>query len=230
MKTLIEKYIEDKKYAWSPTTCRSEHHRLNGVADCLDGSPDSLFNNIVSLAPYTRVTLWTRVVSFWDYLIEEGIKHGPNPYRTFRKKNAKAFKNAYTPKLPAYDEAEARARIAQIPNSESQAKALQLLEGGLRFSESLTVQDGAVTGKGGKKRRVFVGEAQFGRSYRSFARDLAAVGLTAHSLRKLAATRMAQAGAGEADLCEVFGWARFQTARVYVAPRKEERLKELLKG
>lgn len=230
MKTLIEKYIEDKKYAWSPTTCRSERHRLNAVCDVLDGNPDSLFNHVIGLAPYTRVTLWTRVVSFWDYLIEEGIKDGPNPYRTFRKKNAKAFKNCYAPKLPTFGYEEARQAIERIARPESKAKALQLLEGGLRYAESLTLEGGEVTGKGGKKRKVFVDGVTFGISYRTFLRDLKDVGLTPHLLRKLQATRLAQKGATEADLCAVFGWASFQTARVYVAPRKEERLRELLRG
>src|SRR5687767_14837988 len=109
MKQWIDIYLQDKATAWAPSTQRSERHRLSAVGHVLDGNPRTLWSTTAStLAPYSRVTTWCRVIDYYEWLMEQGHVKGPNVYRAFRKKHAKRFKNAYTPSLPttSYQEAQ----------------------------------------------------------------------------------------------------------------------------
>lgn len=230
MKTLIQKYLEDKKLAWSPNTLKSEEHRLNAVSDKLDGEANTLWDATQHLGAYSRLTTWSRVCDFWDWALSEGHVSVPGNYRKFRKKNAKQFKveNVYVRKTPDISFEEAQARIQTLPQ-DIREKASQLLSGGLRYSESFTLKDGRVVGKGGKLRSAFVAEAGFKRCYRTFLRALHSVGLTPHMLRKICASRLAREGLGEADLCKAMGWSSFNTARSYLAPLQDEAIGEVFK-
>lgn len=228
MKSIIQKYIQDKKLAWAPSTLQSEAHRLNAVADVLDGDAARLWTALETLGPYSRLTTWSRVCDFMDWAHSEGLIENAGSYRAFRKKNAKQFKNVYTPKTPSFTFEEATRRIDTLAPS-IRAKALQLLNGGLRYTESFTLKGGKVVGKGGKNREVFTEEASYSGSYRTFLRALHSVGLTPHMLRKICATRLAREGLREADLCKVFGWSSFKTASSYIAPLQDEALKEVFK-
>lgn len=222
MMNLIDQYLESKKLAWSPTTLRSEGHRLRGVVEALDGKPETLWAAIATRAPYTRTTMWTRVVSFYDWAIAKGHVQGPNKYREWRAENERQFKHVYAPKLPDISFDEAKARIARIEDPRIRGKALQLLMGGLRYSESMTLAEGRVIGKGNKPRASFAPEAQApGCSYHTVLRALKAVGLTPHMLRKITATTLAQEGLREAELCEAMGWSSFHTAKNYVAANRK---------
>jgi integrase len=234
VKTLIEQYLTDKQDAWAESTLASERHRLNSVAEVLDGDPDKLWKSIKGLAPYTRVTVWTRVTHFWGWAIEYGHVPGPNRYKQWKDKHGRQFRNAYTPKLPEITFAEAQARIQGLADSGVRRKALELLYGGLRYTESLTydAQSKSVIGKGSKPRRVYVppveGEVYKG-TYRTFLRRLSEVGLKPHTLRKLAATQLARHGVEQFDLCKVMGWVDPKTAMIYVAPLKEEEMERVFK-
>lgn len=219
---LIEQYLADRRLAWAPSTQRSERHRLMAVAEHLDGNPETLWAALADLKPYARATAWTRVTDFWDWAITEGkVAAAANRYQQFRKKNALQFKNAYTRQVPSINYEEAEARCQQLPAA-SRDKALQLLRGGLRFAESATLRDGAVVGKGGKQRRVYVDAVEFNQTYETFRQHLAVVGLKPHTLRKLFASKLVAEGANEFDLLQIMGWSSLTTASSYVkteAPR-----------
>lgn len=221
----IESYLESKKKAWSDTSLRTERSRLNAVKDVLNGNPDDLWAHCEEkkLSPYARATLFIRVASFWDF-----VSPGSNPYREWKKANGRLFKHVYQPKFPDISYEEAKARIAQISNEASRVKALQLLRGGLRWSESSTLRDGSVVGKGAKPRRVYCEAVEYNAAYTTFYRHLRAVGLTPHMLRKIRATDLARKGMNAADLLATFGWQDIKTAQSYLAPLDEARRAELM--
>lgn len=229
MNELIHKYIEDKVLAWSPTTQRSELYRLKAVAQYLDGNPVTLWANIQDLKPYSRVTTWTRVSQFWDFLIEQGIKQ-ENPYVKFRQKNAKAFKNTYSPSTPRLGFAEAVRRIKLIRNDDDRNLGLQIIGSGERFAEAVQRTD-RVVGKGSKPRDTFrpgSTELDYGRSYHSFRNSLKSVGLKPHALRKLFASKLVEKGAKEQDLLKIMGWSSMNTAKYYLQPKKDEEIKHII--
>jgi integrase len=230
---LIDLYLEEQTLAWAPSTLKSESHRLNALVSVLDGDAFKLWEATSKLAPYSRGTSWVRVISFYDWAIENGHAQGPNPYRIFKKKNAKRFKNLYQHRTPTIGYTEARERIARIPDEAIRNKAFQLLSGGLRYTESFTLCSGMVVGKGNKERRVFPEKVEgpiFEGCYRSFLRALRKVGLKPHDLRKIMATELARRGLREADMCKIFGWASFATAKSYIGAHDEEVLEAFLKN
>lgn len=231
-KELIQAYVDDAGQ-WSEAMRKSEVSRLRSVQPDVNGDPKRLWKRLEGrgLAPYTRVTVWTRVCMFWDYLMKAGVvPAGVNPYREFRAKNARFFRNQYVRKVPNVTLAEARRRIDQIHDADIKAKATELLAAGLRWSESFTLKDGEVTGKGGHRRAVFLSGAGVGQgyegSYTRFWRALRKVGLKPHDLRKVFAGAAADAGATPEELCALLGWKSYDTARSYLAARPEK-LKKL---
>lgn len=232
MKKLIESYFEFKKYAWSPSTFKSERRRLLPLSPSLDGNPERLWKELQGLAPYSRVTSWTRVCDFWSWMIEEGHKPGPNPYDKFRKQNRRLFKNAYRRKLPEISYQEAVERIQKITHPGARQTAMEILRNGLRANEAFSSSGNGVVGKGGKWRPTFAPSQGKSRDYKLtytiLYRHLRAVGLKPHDLRKLAATEFHRRGMSEVDLCYVMGWESFATAKSYVAPKRDKELREIV--
>lgn len=229
----IAKYIEEHKNAWSPTTARSVRYTLQGVAEHIDGNPDKLWDYLQKhQAPYTRVTTWTRVIKYWSWVLEKGEKsHEDNLYSQFRKRNARSFKHTYERKPSSLSFQEVKSRLSKIEDEAVRKKALELLDTGMRYTESLTLRDGVIVGKGGKRRDVLnmphVEGPVFDRSYQTFWRHLKTVGLTPHILRKVLANHLAHSDEFNLfDLCDLFGWADPKTARSYVAPKRKNKLKE----
>jgi len=227
MRSHIIDYIESKANAWTAPTIRSEKARLFSVEKFIDGNPETLWAHLEDkgLAPYTRKTVFIRVSNFWDSFNPTTL----NPYKKWMQTHARLFKHVYTKKPSPLTYKEALEAIYKIQNPKVQKKAFQLLVGGLRWTESFTIKDGVVTGKGGKKRRVFVEAQDFPYSYSYFVQTLRKVGLKPHDLRKIRATQLAQQGMKEADLCKVFGWESFQTASCYIQPMKDELIGEMMK-
>ncbi len=228
MRNSIDAYIADHELSWAPSTLKSERHRLYSVGDLLTGDPLALWTSLQVLKPYSRVTTWTRVVSFWSWLYPtEG-----NPYEQFRKKNARLFKHTYQPKEVGVSFEDAKRLIDSIPNESDRAFALNILGSGERLSEARqsigAEKGGRVVGKGSKGRTVFRPEqSDFFRSMSSFRRALALVGLRPHDLRKLCATRLVEMGMNEADLLRVMGWSNIATAKVYLQPKKDAEIKSI---
>lgn len=225
---MIEKYIESKQYAWSPSTLRSETYRLKGVARYLDGNPETLWRAIQTMKPYARLTLWTRVVNYWQFLIDNDHEKGKNLYAKWRQENARLFKNAYVRQKPEITIEEANRIIDQIPNEQYRNRARALVTSGLRFNESNDIIDGRVRGKGGKTRKVFVESDGAQIKYGGFRKALAKVGLKSHDLRKLFLSRLVELGINEFELCEIAGWSNINTASSYIKVN-QNRLEDLVK-
>jgi integrase len=229
MKILIDKYIKYHALSWSYTTQKSERSRLLRLVPYLTGNPELLWNAIQDRGAYTRVTTWTRVTAFWDWLIQERHKNH-NPYDKWRTKHANLFKNSYVKERLEITYEEAKARLNTISDPSIRRRAFEILGSAQRYSES--DQEGEeITGKGSKPRpnlRPELSGPSFDKSYHTFYRALKKVGLKPHTLRKLALTRLVDKGATAYDLMEVAGWSSIQTASSYIQPRETNRLKELL--
>jgi len=232
MLELIEKYVTAHENAWAESTKRSESSRLKRLASGITGDPARLWKFLErNLAPYSRVTAYTRVSDFWEWCIRKGHVQGPNRYAEWREENARLFKHVYQRKQPDLTYREARARVETLGCGEVREKCLQLLEGGLRYSESNTYDPASrtVVGKGGKRRRVYTNrQPKWGYSYSTLLRALRPLGLTPHDLRKLAATEFRKRGLNEENLCKVMGWESFETARSYLQTEKEDELEQIL--
>lgn len=219
--TLYSKYIQDKALVWTEASVRSERVRLNRVMSCIDGDAPRLWGTLDDYGAYSRVTLWNRVVAFYDWGIEEGHLQAPNPYAVFRKKNKRRFTNVYERRPPEVTFEEARRRILTIGDTEIRNKCLQLLSGGLRWTESFTLADGYVLGKGNKSRRVYAVTpegpvAGIGR-YLAVLRALKKVGLKPHKLRGIFLSELVRRGVNPFELKKVAGWSSLQTAESYIA-------------
>lgn len=215
---LITEYLNKHQLAWAPTTIKAAHDLLNKYGSSLNGNPSVLWKAMAHLKPYSKVTVWSRVTDFWQWLIDTGHVTGPNPYKQFREENARQFKHTYQRKTPKTTFAEALARIESL-KPEHKTKALQLLQGGLRFSESFSIEDGIVTGKGGKKRECFASASHPGTDgleYRTFLRALKKVGLKPHDLRKIFLNECVNQGADPFQLMEIAGWSNLNTAQSYI--------------
>lgn len=152
-----------------------------------------------------------------------------NPYEVFKKRNARLFKHAYQPKELGISYEEALLKIASIENQEDRNLAYQIIGSGERYCEAVQ-PEGRVIGKGGKPRDTYrpkSSDETYKRSYESFRRSLGGVGLKPHSLRKICATRLVEAGLKEADLLKVMGWSSIMTAKSYLQPKKDEDLKRI---
>lgn len=219
METLINLYIDSKKYAWAETTICSERARLRSISNFLNGDPEYLWQNIQSLNPYSRSVLWIRVTQFYDWKIEQGVHNGSNSYKTWRKKNSKAFKNCYIKTKPELTFDEALSRIRSIRRTDIRSRAFELIGSGLRYFECAQQTTGRVTGKGNKTRNSYKPQVRgptYECSYETFRRHLAKIGLRPHDLRKLALTKIVELGANEFELCEIAGWSSINTASSYI--------------
>lgn len=226
-KKLIAAYIADKRLAWAPTTLKTAHFQLDAYAHVISGIPLALWNEMEKrgLKPYSRVTVFARVTDFYQWLVDYGHVQGPNPYKQFKEKNARQFKNVYKTSKPKVSYEDAREAIGKLA-PEFRAKAMQLLTGGLRFTESFTVTDGVVTGKGGKTRECFASAPHPGADgieYRTFLRALKkATGLKPHDLRKIFLNELVNKGANPFELCEVAGWSNLNTAQSYIRTNQSQ--------
>lgn len=216
MKLLIEWYIDAHKDIWSDSTLRSERYRLLSMSSHLTGSVVPLDSFLNSMGSYSRVTYFSRAIHFWDWLIEHGHVAGVNEYKKFRRDHRKQFKNVYKRKHPNFSYSEVLLRISNIPDRACQEKAKELLQSGMRFSESLTLKDGQIIGKGGKRRNVFTKPSNVSVPYHRLYKALRKVGLTPHALRKVFATELVAKGANEFELTEIMGWSNLNTAQSYV--------------
>jgi hypothetical protein len=230
----VDEYIDSKSLAWAPNTMRSERYRLRAVATEIAGGPEALYRALDGrMKPYAIKTTFIRVGEYYQWLIATQKVTGNNIYKDFISTNARLFKHSYKKESLDVDYETALERIAEIKDAATKAKALQLLFSGQRYDESFSARNGYIIGKGGKSRRDYTPgplkkAATYDKSYHTFRRKLAEVGLKPHTLRKLAATQMGEAGANEADLLEVFGWSNIQTASRYLQAKTEEKLDQLI--
>lgn len=214
MNKIKQAYLQSKQDSWSYASYKSEASRLASIPDAyLPADPQGLYEHLVkaNYKPYTIKTLFIRASELVDF----GYPGQPNEFKRFMRDRARLFKNVYSPKRPPMDFATAVARIKTELSPELAAQALALLSSGLRISEANAVKIGVVIGKGNKSRQVYNAPTVTIEPHK-LRRALKPLGLTPHSLRKLAATRAVELGAREADLLAIFGWSSMQTAGYYV--------------
>ena len=231
--TLVNEFIKSKTNAWAESTIRSEKHRLRVMVASVEHiyiDAPALWNSLADRKPYTRATCWTRAITFVDWLIKNQYIPGPNKLKDWREANAKQFKNIYTRHTPDIGYDEAMDRIGQIQDSGIRAKCVQLLEGGLRYTESYTIANGKIRGKGGKERRVYVEACEYAGSYSAVYKALKEIGLKPHMLRKIKATQLARRGARPEQLCEIMGWSNYNTGQSYINAGTDKELEALMIG
>jgi hypothetical protein len=176
--------------------------------------------------------MWTRVVDFWAWGLDQKLLEGVNVYEKFREQNARLFKHTYQPRFPEVSFQEAAARVARLSDDGARALGIHILGSGARFHEAIQGRDDVI-GKGSKPRHLYrpATEKEVGPiSYARFRRALQAVGLKPHDLRKLCAARLAEIGLKEQDLLKVMGWTSMETAKFYLSPKKDAELKKIFEG
>lgn len=229
----MHQYVASKSLAWAPSTVRSEASRLYKLANHVTGAADYLYAHLASTSrPYSIVTAWTRVVAFYDYLIETGQVMGPNPYTIFRRANSRLFKNKYQTKIVNKSFDEVRLIVDAMSESTERRICAALLFGGLRLHEVNKLTSGGVEGKGGKVRPYF-GPSLENTTYtqQDMAKARARLkshGLTPHDLRRLCATELVAKGLKEADLLKVMGWSSILTAKAYLQPKRDAELQSIM--
>lgn len=239
-KVLVDKYIEAKKDAWAETTLAKERARLNAFDGDIviknDGA--TLYKYLTEerkLKPYTAKTAFVRVSDFIQWCMDEG--HLPlsfNNIKLFMKHQAKKFKHVYAPKRVGVSFQDAEAKLLSLEDEAVRAKALQLLYGGLRWEESLTLKDGKIIGKGNKPRDVtFVkdpGQVGYRESYEKFHKHLKKLGLKPHDLRKAYANLILEAGGHIGELMAHMGWSSSATAASYAQANRTAQLTKAIKA
>ena len=224
----IGEYLKARESSWSPTTLRSETARLSKVSEVVQKGPEALMEHSNSLKPYSRQTLWVRVIDFVDWCIEKGYLNGLNSFKRYRRDNRQVFKNFYQRRHPKVSYQRALSRISNIPDIKTRQAATFILQNGLRACELKTLQDSHVVGKGGKLREIHHRGQAHAVPYNTLYKELQRVGLKPHDLRKIFATEMVARGATEFELTELMGWSSLTPALSYVRV-KPSRLKELVK-
>ncbi len=227
MKELFARYLKDHETAWSTSTMKSEASRLRGLEDIVEKGPESVYKSLKARGqqPYTIKTTFMRLCSIEAWAILNGESLKPE-FKEFVRKHRNRFKHAYQKEEVGMDYDEVMSRIEMLPEP-YKTQALGMLKTGVRLFESYNVKNGHVVGKGEKPRKVF-GTIKKTAPRSSFSRQLKAVGLKSHMLRKLCATKLVENGATAADLCKVFGWRHIQTAYNYLQAKDDVRLQALI--
>lgn len=234
MRVLYQEYVQAKASAWSATSSHSEAYRLNRVLDLIDGDPLKLLQGLADreYGSYTKQTIWTRVMAFWEWGIANGKLQEPNPYKEYRKKNPRMFRGAYKRKPCKQTFDDIMVKLKTIPDPVMQNTAIVQMTGGLRFCELFTIHDGQVIGKGNKIRKVYlpnpIGPLIDRKQYSAYLRQLKTFGLTTHHLRHARATHFSESGASVFELRKFMGWSDIKVAESYVNAR-DERIQMLAK-
>jgi hypothetical protein len=204
--------------------------RLRKLVQYLDGNPSTLMNYLAEhQSPYTRVTSWSFVITFWNWLVKHGFKKS-NPYITYKEEHSHFFNHAYKIERLAITFEEAEARIQKLP-PDFRKRALEMLYSAQRYCEAAQPRGLEILGKGNKLRedcRPDLEGPDYRKSYASFYRALKKIGLKSHTLRKLALTKLVAEGCNEYDLMAFAGWSSIKPATSYIQPKRMSHLKSLL--
>lgn len=233
MKEKYQEYCQSKKNVWSSASFRSESMRLNKLLHLIDGDAPKLWEAMADYHPNARATYWMRVSAFWNWRIENGQLTEPNPYKVFREKNPRLFRGVYKKDPCTIPFDELMVRISKEPNVAIRNKMIQVLESGMRWTESTTFdkEKGEVVGKGGLVRKIYVpeidGPIAGPEMYSSVLRACKRIGIKGpHKLRSARLTDMAESGANMFDLMKFAGWKSPAVAQSYIEAR-DERVKAL---
>lgn len=225
----MKEYLDYHKNAWSETTMKAEEARLHKYLHLAETPPASAYAELSKkLKPYTIKTLFIRLGHYQEWLFNQKFKDTPSEYKTFLKSHANKFKHVYDRKPVGTDYHSALRAISTLADSATRFHAEFLLKSGVRISESYSVKDGFVVGKGGKRRKIYVDPPSTLVPQKVLREALSSINLTPHALRKLCATNLARNGADAPTLCKVMGWSSIATAYKYLEPIDDDRIKEML--
>jgi site-specific recombinase XerD len=230
-------YLSYYDKVWDLKTYRNEASRAKTIIEALKVSG---FNGMAFYAalkdmgykPYTIKTIVQAAGRIYAHGQKEKIVDSfNNPFKDFMATSKNVFRNAYKPERLKIDFDEAHRRILTIEDENIKYFCLALLQSGLRIHEAYKVDHStsSVIGKGDKQRFVIF---NYNRpnppSEYAVRKQLTALGLKPHSLRKLLSTKLARGGFSREDLMEIMGWSSSQTADKYNQPLFEEQLREKL--
>lgn len=217
----LDSYLKEKELSWSPKTVKTVRATISMLLPYINGNARRLWDRLEETRkPYSRVSAWGNVCSFWDYL--QGETNEENPYRSFRHRNNRLFKNKYVRRTEALSVTDATKLIEEkVKDPGIKRKALELLQTGMRFSESLTFKDGMITGKNDLVRAVFLPQIEgpeFTISYHTFWKTLKReTGLKPHDLRKSFLNSVVKdEKANVFELTQMAGWKNLETGRSYI--------------
>ena len=229
----VQNYIQSKSNSWAPSTLRSEQARLRSCLDLINKGPEALYEVGSKLyGAYTLKTLFIRAGEVYSFCYPAAV----NPFKAFMLANTRLFKYVYNKEILEVSYEEACSRIADIKSTAIRELANFMLHTGLRADEVIRYKDdGLITGKGGKPRKVLTLQGlqyprNHGISYSQLHKALAEVNLKPHTLRKLYASKLAAAGLKGADLMSLMGWSSIQTASLYIQPKEEASLRQQLES
>lgn len=221
---MIDKYLESKKYAWSPTTIKTVESKLKANSELLNKPVNEVYEAMKG--KYGAYTIKQYLIIMDGYR-QWRSKGKDTQFRAFLKSNARIFRSAYDKKKVSLSYSEAAKRISTIEDDIVRRSCDFLLRSGVRISEASKSAD-TVVGKGNKTRKVYVEVPNKIANQSQIRRALGKLGLTPHDLRKLCATRLVEKGVSPQDLCEIMGWNSLETAYRYLQPSKDSKLKELM--
>jgi len=158
-----------------------------------------------------------------------------NPYREWKKKHKRLFKNAYVRKIPTIEfEAMKKLLRTGVADPDVRKALLLVLHTGLRASEVATVsRSGEVVGKGGKTRKVFppsyIEWPSRTVSYHELYSSMKKLDHTVHDLRKIFLNYLVENEVDTYKLKEFAGWSSLSTADSYIKAN-EKQLAKFAKG
>ena len=231
VQAIVRPYLDSRLGIWAAATLRSEAARLKTAAALVDGVPvEEAWRRLSGLGAYSRVTTWNRLSTLVGWARDNNLWPGLNTFQAFRQSNPLLFRAAYKRRPAEVEYSEVSARIERIVNPIVRDAARVILRNGLRSAELGTLKDGRVIGKGGKEREVlWPAVLEHDVTYSQLWTALRLVGLKPHDLRKAMASELVAKGCDEHDLLKIMGWTSYETARCYVAPKKLEKVREMMK-
>ena len=243
-KASVEAYLEVASRGWSMSSQTSEAARLRKLVPLLEQygfNAESIYNELYkTMSAYTMRTIFVRLKRLYDFcvkmeLLPTGAANNPfEHYMTIVAPNKFKMANVYKPKEVGSNYTTIKAKIKSLVDADIRASLLFLLQTGLRVSELYKLQQDTlignwyVKGKGGKLRSVMFTPPEKIVSKWAMQKELIKLSLTFHSLRKLAATQLANSGLTANDLQIVFGWSSINTAQSYLQKTSDEKLKQKL--
>lgn len=213
----------------SPKTVKSIKERLSALLNKGLLSNDANKMNKILTNNYSqrsKLATWSDLTKFYDYLQATKQVDPPNPFKKFKSLNKSLFKSDSNRQHINFTFDEAKEMISKIKDPRFMAKATELLHTGLRWQDSLSIdQNGYCVQKGGKKRKVFViGNIPIGNStliksnYHAFLKALKKVGLKPHDLRKIFANHcVKELGLNVYEIQRLLGHSSINTSQYYVS-------------
>jgi len=238
----IDIYL-DNSPGLSPVTKKARRGLLNKYGTWIYRAPNETFSYLKDTAGLSTGSIKTIMMSmcaYLDFMIERGDRQ-ENRIKPWLKKNKKLFPRNWRGLRERLDVLPdihtVMLLIEGIDDEETREKAMQLVSTGMRWSESFSIEvigkeKGRIIGKGSKERFVYGPWARpipYSKDKTTFHRQLKkATGLSAHDLRRIKASHVAELTNGNAFvLREAFGWSNVATAIHYVKT-DEEKVREAM--